>query len=69
MIIHAGTNYLTNSENTLSQANIIVKEVQKMSPNTRIVFFDFFKRKGWKDIKKKAIETHSHIKKTIVIKK
>ena len=40
-----------------------------MSPNTRIVFFDFFKRKGWKDIKKKAIETHSHIKKTIVIKK
>lgn len=41
-----------------------------MSPNTKIVFFSiFFKRKGWKDIKKKAIETHFQIKKTIVIKK
>ena len=30
LIIHSGTNYLINGENTLNQANTIVKEVKKM---------------------------------------
>ena len=45
LIIHAGTNDLTNGINLLNQAKKIVKQVKKVSQNTKIVFSSIAIRK------------------------
>ena len=51
-IIHAGTNDLTNGINLLNQAKKIIKEVKKVSHNTKIVFSSIVTRKDRKNIDK-----------------
>ena len=62
LIIHAGTNDLTNGINLLNQAKKIVKEVKKMSPNTKVVFSSITTRKDRKNIDKKVSEVNSYLK-------
>ena len=62
LIIHAGTNDLTNWINLLNQAKKIIKEVKKVSHNTKIAFSSFVTRKDRKNIDKKVLEVNSHLK-------
>ena len=62
LIVHAGTNGLTNGTNLLNQAKKIVKEVQKISNKTKIVFSSIIVRKDVKNISKKVSEVNSHLK-------
>ena len=45
LIIHAGTNDLTNGINLLNQAKKIIKEVKKVSHNTKVAFSSIVTRK------------------------
>ena len=45
LIVHVGTNDLTNGINLLNQAKKIVKQVKKASQNTKIVFSSIITRK------------------------
>ena len=60
--IHAGTNDLTNGINLLNQAKKIIKEVKKVSHNTKIAFSSIVTRKDRKNIDKKVLEVNSHLK-------
>ena len=62
LIIHAGTNDLTNGINLLNQAKKIIKEVKKVSHNTKIAFSSIVTRKDRKNIDKKVLEVNSHLK-------
>ena len=62
LIIHAGTNDLTYGINLLNQAKKIVKQVKKVSQNTKIVFSSIAIRKDRKYIDKKVAEVNSHLK-------
>ena len=62
LIIHAGTNDLTNGINLLYQTKKIVKQVKKVSQNTKIVFSSIAIRKDRKNIDKKVAEVNSHLK-------
>ena len=42
IIIHAGTNDITNGINSLNSVKKIVKDVKKSSPNTKLVFSSIF---------------------------
>ena len=56
------TNYLTNGINLLNQAKKIIKEVKKVSHNTKIAFSSIVTRKYRKNIDKKILEVNSHLK-------
>ena len=62
LIIHAGTNDLTNGINLLNQAKKIIKEVKKVSHNTKIAFSSIITRKDRKNIDKKVLDVNSHLK-------
>ena len=62
LIIHTGTNDLTNGINSLNQAKKIIKEVNKLSKNTKIAFSGITIRKDRKNIDKKLLEVNSHLK-------
>ena len=62
LIVHVGTNDLTNGINLLNQAKKIVKQVKKASQNTKIVFSSIITRKDRKNIDKKVSEVNSYLK-------
>ena len=62
LIVHVGTNDLTNGINLLNQAKKIVKQVKKASQNTKIVFSGIITRKDRKNIDKKVSEVNSYLK-------
>ena len=47
LIVHAGTNDLTNNINTLRSVKKICEKTKKISPNTKIVFSSIIFRKDW----------------------
>ena len=53
IIIHAGTNDITNCISSLNSVEKIVKNVRKSSPNTELVFSNILLRKDKKDISKR----------------
>ena len=63
IIIHEGTNNITNSINSaLKTLMKIVKNVKKSSPNTKVVFSSILLRKDKKDISKKVTDINSPLK-------
>ena len=62
LIVHVGTNDLTNGINLLNQAKKIVKQVKKASQNIKIVFSSIITRKDRKNIDKKVSEVNSYLK-------
>ena len=62
LIVHAGTNDLTNEINPLNNVTNIVKNVKKISPNTKVVFSNIVVRKDRKGIAKKVQETKARLK-------
>ena len=62
IIIHAGTNDLTNGINSLNSVKKIVKKVKQASANTKVVFSSLITRKDKKDLDKKVQDTNSRLK-------
>ena len=62
VIIHAGTNDITNGINSLNSVNKIVKDVKKSLPNTKLVFSSILIRKDKKGISKKVTDINSRLK-------
>ena len=57
LVIHVGTNDLTNGINLLNNAKEIVKKVNEKLPKTCIAFSSIISRKDREDIDKKLTET------------
>ena len=62
LIVHAGTNDITNGINSLNCAKKIIKKVKQISPNTKVVFSGLITRKDQKDLGKKVVEVNSRLK-------
>ena len=62
LIVHAGTNDITNGINSLNCAKKIIKKVKQISPNTKVVFSSLITRKDKKDQDKKVVEVNSRLK-------
>ena len=62
LIVHAGTNDITNGINSLNCAKKIIKKVKQISPNTKVVFSSLITRKDQKDLGKKVVEVNSRLK-------
>ena len=62
IIIHIGTNDITNGINSLNSVKEIVKNVKKCSPNTKVVFSSMLPRKDKKEISKKVADINSNLK-------
>ena len=62
LIVHAGTNDLTKGKNVLNNVKKIVKEVKRISPNTKIAFSSITIRKDKKGIDKNVVETNARLK-------
>ena len=56
LIVHAGTNDLTKEKNVLNNVKKIVKEVKRISPNTKIAFSSITIRKDKKGIDKNVAD-------------
>ena len=54
IIIHAGTNDITNGINSLNSVKKSVRKVKQTSPNTKIAFSSLITRKDKKDLDKKV---------------
>ena len=54
IIIHAGTNDITNGINSLNSVKKVVRKVKQTSPNTKIAFSSLITRKDKKDLDKKV---------------
>ena len=61
IIIHAETNDMTNSINTLNSVKKMVKNEKKSSPNTKPVFSSILLRKDKNDISKKVTDIKSRL--------
>ena len=62
LIVHAGTNDITKGKNLLNNVKKILKQVKKLSPNTKIAFSSIVTRKDKKDISKTVQDTNSRLK-------
>ena len=62
LLVHVGTNGLTNNVNLLSSVKKMVSKVKNSSPNTKLVFSSVILRKDKKDISKKVGETNKRLK-------
>ena len=62
LIIHIGTNDLTNNINLLTNVEKIVNKVKKTSPDTVLSFSDIVFRKDKKNIEKMRADTNSRLK-------
>ena len=62
LIIHIGTNDLTNNINLLTNVKKIVNKVKKTSPDTVLSFSDIVFRKDKKNIEKMRADTNSRLK-------
>ena len=61
IVIHAGTNDLTNDHNYLSNVKKIVKMVKETCKNAKLCFFSLICRTDLKDVDKKVIKTNTHL--------
>ena len=68
LIVHAGTNDLTNDVNLLNNVKKIVNETKKKSPNTVISFSNIIIRKDRNNLDKYRADKNSRLK-TIISKK
>ena len=57
VIIHVGTNDLTNGTNMLNNAKKIVKELMTKLPKVKIAFSELFTRKDKNNLDKNVTET------------
>ena len=62
LLVHIGTNDLTNNVNLLNSVKKMVNKLKNSSPNTKLVFSTVILRKGKKDICKKVGETNQGLK-------
>ena len=63
IVIHPGTNDLTNNHNYLNDVHKIVKMVVKETcKNTKLCFSSLICRTDLKDIDEKVIKTNTHLK-------
>ena len=62
VIIHAGTNDLTNGINMLNNAKKIVKELTTKLPKVKIAFSGLITRKDIKNLDKNVTETNKKLK-------
>ena len=62
MIVHIGTNDLTNVINLLSNVKKIVSKTNKTSPNTVVTFSSIIFRKHKKNLEKTRPDTNSWLK-------
>ena len=62
IIIHAGTNGITNGINSLNSVKKIVKKIKQTSPNTKIAFSSLITRKDKKDFDKKVQDVNNRLK-------
>ena len=62
LLVHVGTNDLTNNVNLLNSVKKMVNKVKNSSPNTKLVFSSVILRKDKKDISKKVDETNQRLK-------
>ena len=62
LLVHVGTNDLTNNVDLLISVKKMVKKVKNSSPNTKLVFSSVILRKDKKDISKKVGETNQRLK-------
>ena len=62
IIIHAGTNDLTNGINSLNSVKKNVKKVKQASANTKVVFSSLITRKDKIDLDKKVQDTNNRLK-------
>ena len=61
IIIHAGTNDLTNDHNYLNNVKKIVKMVRETCKNTKLCFSSLICRNDLKDIDEKVKKTNAHL--------
>ena len=62
LIVHVGTNDLTNEINLLSNAKKIVNKIKKKSPNTVVTFSNIIVRKDKRNLEKARADTNSRLK-------
>ena len=62
LIVYAGTNDIAKGENLLNNVKKILKQVKKLSPNTKVAFSSIVTRKDKKDISKTVQDTNSRLK-------
>ena len=62
VIIHVGTNDLTNGTNMLNNAKKIVKELTTKLPKVKIAFSGLITRKDKKNLDKNVTETNKRLK-------
>ena len=69
VIIHAGTNDLTNGINMLNNAEKIVKELTTKLPKVKITFSGLITRKDRKNLGKNVTEANKKLRNYIAVKK
>ena len=62
IIIHVGKNEITNDINSSNSVKKIVKNVNKSSPNTKLIFSSILLRKDKKYISKKVTDIKTRLK-------
>ena len=62
LIVHAGTNDLTNNINTLRSVKKLCEKARRISPDTKIVFSNIIYRKDRRNTDKQRIGTNSRLK-------
>ena len=62
LIVYAGTNDITKGKNLLNNVKKILKQVKKLSPNTKVAFSSIVTRKDKKDISKTVQDTNLRLK-------
>ena len=62
LIVHAGMSDITKGKNQLNNIKKILKQVNKLSPNTKVTFSSIATRKDKKDISKTVHDTNSRLK-------
>ena len=62
LIVHVGTNDLTNDFNPLNNVKKIVNKTKKKSPNTVLTFSNIIVRKGKKNLEKLRTDINARLK-------
>ena len=62
LIVYAGTNDIAKGKNLLNNVKKILKQVKKLSPNTKVAFSSIVTRKDKKDISKTVQDTNLRLK-------
>ena len=62
LVVHVGTNDLTNDANLLNNVKKIVNKTKKKSPNTVVSFSNIIVRKDRQNLEKKQSDTNARLK-------